>query len=1172
MRQRRARAGLGLIGVFATALAVLFATVTFQATAVGETVSAAADAKPAALGTSTVATSTVPVWTGTFDNFHSAGWNSDWGTISDTEQCQGASGSFTCNWGYGNLQPVSDSTAPGGGQALKVTYPAPSGPPSCGCGLGGGQFYQDLTTNGQSALAQSPTLDLKYSYNFPVGFDFGKKTAGKMPGLWGGGVPGCESGGQHCAQGWSTRYMWRGGSSSDPNGELYFYTASGSGYGADLCLGNWTFPADGKWHSIEQLVNVQTGSITIWSDGKNVCQQTEPMPGANSGVFFSTFHGGHDTSWSPSKTTTDEFADFTLSTAGPQTGTASSPATPTGVTATGATSSSIALSWTDTSNGDPAASYKVYEGNNVVATSTATRAAISGLTAGSTHTYTVTAIDAAGNESPHSASATATTPNPTTTPATPTGLTVSSTTNSSIALSWSEANNGDPAASYKVYEGTNIVATSTTTSATISGLAAGSSHTYSVTAVDSAGSESAYSAPVTGLTTGGGGDGLTVSLAKTKDWGSGYTDTGTLTNTSGNAITGWNVQFDLDSGENVESSANVSYAASANHVTLSNLAADATIAAGASLTFQFSGDYASRYIAPTNVAAYALSAPQSPATPTSLTVTGTTSSSIGLSWTEANNSDPAASYTVSEGSTVVATVSTTSATITGLAPASTHTYTVTSVDAAGNGSAQSAPVTATTTGTTSAPATPTGLAVSGATASSLGLTWTETNNGDPAVSYNVYEGAALVTSSTGTSVTVSGLAAGSTHTYTVAAVDSAGTESPHSSPVTGTTTGSGGGAKFSQTDVDSAVAAPLIAFAKPTASVPRPGTNPVDIGSAKVLYYLALVDKVSPGTKASSGATVDSALLAQVRNLIAGGNEPDADGGLEGWAHAPVAQALLLLKNGPAWSELSAAEQNKVTLLEAAMGYAGNYTYNDANNFSSGICGFGNFSKSNNPNYRDGYVDVEAAAIQFFGASTWDSMLTGFDDATVTSQLNAVGLTNAGGCFAAVGSAANSPIKRPFIYSGVHSSDLMGLWNTLAADTFDQTVTSVNGPAHIADNTTSPEQGLFGMAHEFNSTDSQGLRSSALYAFEGWMNVTGSRVAMSTLGDFSCTAATSAARYSVGSLDLIYKLHHGYISHALNQSDILVDDHGDPATDGPNVKGYQYDLDTYNVLVATQGC
>ena len=39
--------------------------------------------------------------------------------------------------------------------------------------LGGGQFYQDLTTNGESALANSPSLDLKYYYQFPVGFDFG---------------------------------------------------------------------------------------------------------------------------------------------------------------------------------------------------------------------------------------------------------------------------------------------------------------------------------------------------------------------------------------------------------------------------------------------------------------------------------------------------------------------------------------------------------------------------------------------------------------------------------------------------------------------------------------------------------------------------------------------------------------------------------------------------------------------------------------------------------------------------------------------------------------------------------------------------------------------------------------------------------------------------------------
>ena len=362
--------------------------------------------------------------------------------------------------------------------------------------------------------------------------------------------------------------------------------------------------------------------------------------------------------------------------------------------------------------------------------------------------------------------------------------------------------------------------------------------------------------------------------------------------------------------------------------------------------------------------------------------------------------------------------------------------------------------------------------------------------------------------------------------------------------------------------------------------MPRPGTSPANVKASKVLYYLALVDAEAPGSVATGGKTVDGALLAQVRNLIGGGHEPDADGGLEGWSHAPVAQALLLLKHGPAWSELSSAEQNKVALVEEAMGFGGDYAYNDANNFSSGICGFGNFAKTNNPNYEDGYVDVELAAIQFFGPSQWNSLLAGFDDATFAAQLDSAGLTNAGGCFTTVGSAANSAIRPPWVFKGHGSSDVMGLWNQLATDTFTQTVaSSVTGTsngttvtAHISDGSTSPEQGRFGMEREFNSTDSGGLRSSALYAFEGWMNVTGSRAAMSALGAFSCSAASSAAAYHVGTLDLMYKLDHGYISYAASQTAVLVDDHGNPSSDGPNAKGFAYDDDAYNALVATQSC
>ena len=435
-----------------------------------------------------------------------------------------------------------------------------------------------------------------------------------------------------------------------------------------------------------------------------------------------------------------------------------------------------------------------------------------------------------------------------------------------------------------------------------------------------------------------------------------------------------------------------------------------------------------------------------------------------------------------------------------------------------------------------------------------------------------------------TNVTITGTGAG-IPTASASATPTTSASATATATATATPTGTGtptppGGSAFNQADITTAVAAPLIAFAAPTSAVPRPGTNPSDIYEANTLYYLAVVDRQDPGAKAANGTTVDSALIKQVANLVAGGNEPDADGGLEGWSAAPVAEALLLVKNGPAWSKLTAAQQNKVTLLEAAMGYGGNYAYNDASDFSSGICGFGNFAKTNNPNYEDGYVDVELATIQFFGPSAWNAMLAAFSDAAEVSALDAAGLTNAGGCFATAGTAADKAIQPAFVWKSIPASNEIGIWNQLAADTFNQTVTSsvtgtsngVSVTAHIADNSTSPEQGQLGMGREFDTTDSGGLRSSALYVFEGWMNVTGSRVAMTTLGSFTCSAASSAARYKVGSLDLIYKLGHGYVSYAQSQVGVLVDSAGDPSSDGPSAKGWNYDYDAYNIDVASSGC
>ncbi|GAA4062293.1 cellulase family glycosylhydrolase [Nonomuraea soli] len=88
---------------------------------------------------------------------------------------------------------------------------------------------------------------------------------------------------------------------------------------------------------------------------------------------------------------------------------------------------------------------------------------------------------------------------------------------------------------------------------------------------------------------------------------------------------------------------------------------------------------------------------QKPSVPGNPRVTGTSSSSISLAWdASTDNSGTIKDYRVREGETVVATVTGTTATISGLAPATSHTYTITARDPSGNESDRGAAVTGTT--------------------------------------------------------------------------------------------------------------------------------------------------------------------------------------------------------------------------------------------------------------------------------------------------------------------------------------------------------------------------------------------------------------------------------------------------------------------------------------------
>src|SRR5262249_56382692 len=92
-------------------------------------------------------------------------------------------------------------------------------------------------------------------------------------------------------------------------------------------------------------------------------------------------------------------------------------------------------------------------------------------------------------------------------------------------------------------------------------------------------------------------------------------------------------------------------------------------------------------------------------------------------------------------------------------------------------------------GDTERPSAPANLHSTGATSSSVSLAWSASTDNVGVVGYDVFNGSAKATSVTGTSATVSGLAACTAYTFTVKARDAAGNVSAASNAGTVSTTG-----------------------------------------------------------------------------------------------------------------------------------------------------------------------------------------------------------------------------------------------------------------------------------------------------------------------------------------------------------------------------------------------
>lgn len=197
------------------------------------------------------------------------------------------------------------------GRVLRVRYPKGSASPTVSrderAPLGGAQLYLRLR-------APVDSLHLRYYVRFPEGFDYVK--GGKLPGLFGGTVTGGRRS-PDGTDGFSTRLMWRRGGA----GEVYAYLATSRGEGTSLGRGAWHF-RPGDWHLVEQHVTLNDpsradGRVTVWLDGHQVLDEgglrfRTVRSLRIEGVFFSTFFGGSDESWSTPHDTHADFADFAV--------------------------------------------------------------------------------------------------------------------------------------------------------------------------------------------------------------------------------------------------------------------------------------------------------------------------------------------------------------------------------------------------------------------------------------------------------------------------------------------------------------------------------------------------------------------------------------------------------------------------------------------------------------------------------------------------------------------------------------------------------------------------------------------------------------------------------------------------------------------------------------------
>ncbi len=423
-----------------------------------------------------------------------------------------------------------------------------------------------------------------------------------------------------------------------------------------------------------------------------------------------------------------------------------SPSVPTGLAASGTTSSSTNLSWTaDTPPANCTISnYTVLENGSSVGTTSGTSFSVSGLSASTAYTFTVEATDSNGTSGASSpVNVTTLANNCTTVPGAPTGLAASGTTSSGTNLNWTAdtAPANCTISSYTILQNGTSIGSASGTSFTVSGLSASTSYSFAVEATDAAGTSSA-STVVNVTTLSGGGGSCATAWSSTQVYTQGMTAS--------------------VAGENYV----------ANYWTQNQNPSSNNGGAGSGAPWTATGPCSSCSTAPP--------------TPTGLAASGTTSSGTNLSWSAVT--PPAGcsvSYKVLQNGTQIAAPTTTSDAVTGLNPSTNYSFSVEATDSAGTSAASSAVnVTTLASSCTTKPSTPTGFAASGTTDSSTNLSWNAVSPPSGCtISYTITGGPTNLTTSN-TTDTEGGLSPSTNYTFSLTATDYAGSSSATTVSVT----------------------------------------------------------------------------------------------------------------------------------------------------------------------------------------------------------------------------------------------------------------------------------------------------------------------------------------------------------------------------------------------------